>query len=67
MTSMATTNVLTLDPAAAAVNIHLTDDRWEASCPACGYVLAWATEQDVLDTLAARVTVCPICHPTEAA
>jgi hypothetical protein len=58
---MATTDTLTLDPAAAAVNVHRDRGRWEASCPDCGYILAWATDQQVLDTLATRITICPIC------
>ena len=47
---------------APALNIHLTGNRWEADCPGCGYILAWATEQDTLDTMAGRITICPICH-----
>ena len=47
--------------ASAEPNVHLTGDRWEASCPACGYVLAWARAQELLDTLVVRVTDCPIC------
>jgi Zn finger protein HypA/HybF involved in hydrogenase expression len=62
---MATTDVLTLDPAEPArCNFHLHQGRWEASCPACGYILAWAAEQDALDRLVTRVTGCPICGGT---
>jgi hypothetical protein len=55
-------DVLTLDPAAEPVNVHLDRGRWEASCPGCGYLLAWATDQAVLDALIGRVTGCPICR-----
>jgi hypothetical protein len=58
---MAQVDRLTLDLAAAPVNVHLDRGRWEASCSGCGYVLAWATSQQVLDTLVVRVTTCPIC------
>jgi hypothetical protein len=57
-------NALTLVPAisAPALNIHLTGDRWEADCPGCGYTLAWATDQDTLDSMTGRITFCPVCH-----
>jgi hypothetical protein len=65
---LATTDHPIPTPAAPeAVNLHLAGGRWEASCPACGYVLAWATEQDVLEVLAARATICPICQGGTAA
>jgi hypothetical protein len=46
---------------AQAVHLYLTRDRWEASCPDCGYTLAWAIEQEVLDGMVARATLCPVC------
>jgi hypothetical protein len=58
---MVQADVLTLDPAAEPVNVHLDRGRWEASCPGCGYTLAWAADQEALDRMVTRVTSCPIC------
>lgn len=58
---MATADVLTL-PTDQPVNVHLDHGRWAADCPGCGYTLAWAAEQDVLDRLVTRVAGCPICN-----
>jgi hypothetical protein len=52
---------------APAVNLHLDRGRWEASCPGCGYVLAWADHQELAERLATRVTTCPICRGGTAA
>jgi hypothetical protein len=50
-----------IPPTEAAPNVHLNGGRWEASCPGCGYVLAWAGNHEALDAMSARVTGCPIC------
>ena len=47
-----------LDPQSYA--LHLYCGRWEASCTACGYLIAEAKRQDRCERKAQRVT-CPIC------
>ena len=59
---MAKTDVLILDSEVASeVNVHLSGGRWEASCPGCGYVMAWAADQETLDGMVSRLAGCPVC------
>jgi hypothetical protein len=41
-------------------NLHLHAGWWQASCPACGYVMVEGRRQAQVERKAAR-TSCPVC------